>query len=266
MGFKRLNKILLTHSHLDHIFGLGGLVSTLARWESLDEIDIYGGPYTLGRVHDLLFKVVFPNGRSPININLIPIEPGIIFEDDYFTLSAFAVSHRGPDCLGYVFEEKAQRPFLAEKAEALGVPFGPERARLVRGQAVTLVDGRVILPDDVLAPAIPGTKYVHTGDVGRSDNIFHIVQNADTLVIEATYTEAEADMATQFGHMTAGRAALLAKEANVKSLILTHLSRRHFARDIRTEARAIFPGAIVARDFDHFQITREGAKRLKKES
>lgn len=266
MGFKRLNKILLTHSHLDHIYGLGGLLSTLARWESLEAIDIYGGPYTLGRVHDLLFRVVFPNGRSPIDINLNPIEPGLIMEDDHFSLSAFPVTHRGPDCFGYLFEEKAQRPFLAEKANALGVPFGPERSQLVRGSSVTLADGRVIAPDDVLGDAVAGTKYVHTGDVGRIDEIMDVCQNADLLVTEATYTEEEAEMAAQFGHLTAAKAATLAKEANVKSLILTHLSRRHFAREIRKEAQTIFPSARVARDFDHFQITREGAKRVKKES
>lgn len=265
LGFKRLNKILLTHSHLDHIYGLGGLVSTLARWESLEAIDIYGGQATLDRVHDILFRVVFPNGRSPININLNPIKPGVVFEDKHFTLSAFSVSHRGPDCLGYVFEEKAIRPFLADKASELGVPFGPERSQLVQGKSVTLADGRIIHPDDVLGETTSGTKYVHTGDVGRTDNIFNVCKDADTLVIEATYTEEEAEMAEKFGHMTAAKAAQLAKDANVKNLILTHLSRRHFEREIREEARTIFPHAYVARDFDHFQITRNNLIRVKKD-
>lgn len=264
-GFKRLNKILLTHSHLDHIFGLGGLVSTLARWESLDGIDIFGGGATLQRVSDLLFKVVFPYGRTPIDIRLNPIISGIFIEDAHFTLSAFPVTHRGPDCLGFVFQEKPQRPFLADKAAALGVPFGPERSLLVQGQTITLADGRMIQPDDILGEEVPGTKYVHIGDVGKTDNILEICRDADTLVIEATYTEAEAEMAAQFGHMTAAKAACLAKEANVKSLILTHISRRHFEREIRQEAKAIFPNTAVARDFDHFQISRGGAVRLKKE-
>jgi ribonuclease Z len=264
LGFKRLNKVLLTHSHLDHILGLGGLISTLSRWENLDGIDIYGGRATLKRVRDLLFKVVFPGGKTPIEVNLITLKPGVIMEDDKFSLTAFPVSHRGPDCFGFLFEEKERRPFLEEKAAELGVPFGPERGRLVRGEAVTLADGRTIQPDDVLGKAIPGTKYVHIGDVGRTDTLLEVCRDADTLVIESTYIEEEAEMARQFGHMTAARAARLAQEANVKSLILTHLSRRYYERDVRTEAQSIFPHAFVARDFDHFQITRGGAVLLKK--
>jgi ribonuclease Z len=265
LGFKRLNTVLLTHGHLDHILGLGGLVSTLSRWENLANIDIYGGQATLGRVARLLFGVVFPDGRPPININLVTLQPGPVLEDDKFVLSAFPVAHRGADSFGFVFQEKAHRPFLAEKAEALGIPFGPERTRLVRGEPVTLRDGRVIHPDDVLGAPVPGVKYVHIGDVGRTDNLVEVCRDADALVIESTYIEAEAEMAQEFGHMTAAGAAFLAREANVKTLILTHLSRRYYERDVRHEARTIFPNSHVARDFDHFQITREGVVRVEKE-
>ena len=265
LGFKRLNKVLLTHGHLDHILGLGGFVSTLGRWDNMDRVDIYAGRSTLARVSDLLFRVVFPNGRSPLHIELNPIERGVIFRDDKFTLSAFPVQHRGPDCFGFLFEEKEHRPFLAEKAAELGVPFGPERAMLVRGESVTLTDGRIVRPEDVLGEALPGTKYVHIGDVGRTEELLPICQNAHTLVIEATYLEEDAEMARQFGHMTAAQAARLAKEANVNTLILTHLSRRYNGRMIRQEARAIFPNTYVARDFDHFQITRNGAEKIHKE-
>jgi ribonuclease Z len=173
------------------------------------------------------------------------------------------VSHRGPDCFGFVFEEKERRPFLDDKAAELGVPVGPERGLLVRGQAITLADGRTIQPDEVLGEAIRGTKYVHIGDVGRTDNLRDVCQDADALVIESTYISEEDEMARQFGHMTAARAAQLARDCNVKSLIVAHLSRRYYERDIRNEVQAGFPGAYVARDFDHFQITRDGAKRLK---
>jgi ribonuclease Z len=100
--------------------------------------------------------------------------------------------------------------------------------------------------------------------VGRTDNLVDVCRNADALTIESTYLEQEADMARQFGHLTATQAAHLAVEANVKCLILTHLSRRYFEREVLHEARSIFPNTYVARDFDHFQVTRDGTVRLKK--
>ena len=81
------------------------------------------------------------------------------------------MSHRGPDCLGYVFEVKARRPFLPEKADELGVPFGPERGALVAGKEITLPDGRRVQPDDVLGPVQKGVKLVVVGDAGKTEDL-----------------------------------------------------------------------------------------------
>lgn len=253
-GFKRLTRILLTHGHLDHILGLGGLMSTFLRWEAIDELEILGGRSALDRVHDLLYGVVLRGKHPPMPLTLREIKPGIIFEAGDFTVTAFSVTHRGPDCLGYIFETKARRPFLAEKADELGVPFGPERRDLVEGKAITLADGQTIKPDDVLGDWQSGTKLVVIGDTGRTDNLIEHCRDADALVIESTYLNQEAEMAKDFAHLTAQNAAELAKEAGVKKLILTHLSRRYRERDVVAEAQSIFPEAVVARDFDKFQI------------
>lgn len=263
LGFKGLNRILLTHSHLDHILGLGGLLSTLARWEALQDIEIYGGQATLDRVGELIYRVVWRGHRPPVQISLIPLQPGMVLvEDERFRLSTFPVSHRGPDSYGFIFEEKSRRPFLPERAEALGVPFGPERGRLVRGETITLPDGRVVYPEQVLGDEIAGTRYVHVGDVGRTDNLIEICRGASALTIESTYIDEEKELARKFGHLTAMQAAHMARDAGVNTLILTHLSRRYFGQEVRAEAQTIFPDTYVARDLDHFQITREGTKRL----
>src|SRR5690606_22682095 len=102
---------------------------------------------------------------------------------------------------GFLFEERAYRPFLAEKATALGIPAGPIRAHLVAGETVTLPDGRLITPEDVLGESVPGAKLVHVGDCGNTDNLREIAANADCLVMEATYIDSEKDMARDFGHM-----------------------------------------------------------------
>ena len=256
-GFKNLTRILLTHGHLDHILGLGGLMSTFLRWEAVEELDIFGGRATLDRVHDLLYGVVLRGNPPPMPLRMNEIKPGMFFETDDFTLSAFYVTHRGPDCLGYVFEGKARRPFLPAKADELGVPFGPERRDLVAGNEITLPDGRRVKPDDVLGPVQKGVKLVVVGDAGRTDDLLEVSRDADGLVIESTYLDGEAEMARQFSHLTARQGAELAIKAGVKKLILTHISRRYREKDVLREAQAIFPNTSVARDFDSFQIKRE---------
>lgn len=256
VGFKRLNRILITHGHLDHILGLAGLLSTFSRWEAIDELEIFAGKWALERIHDLLFGVVLRGARPPMDIRLVQIQPGLIFAGEDFSVSAFPVYHRGADCYGFLFQEKSRRPFLPERAEQLGIPPGPWRRDLVNGMTITLPDGRLVKPDQVLGPARPGTRLVHVGDTGRIDNLVEVCREADLLVIEATYLEEEGEMARDFSHLTARQAAELAVQADAKHLVLTHVSRRYRERDVLAEARAVFPGAVVARDFDVFQVRR----------
>lgn len=257
IGFKQIHRILLTHGHLDHILGLGGLMSTFMRWEAIEQLEIFGGKQTLDRVRVLINDVVLRGTQSPMPLHFREIGPGKFFEADDFTVTAFPVTHRGPDCLGYLFEEKSRRPFLPDVATALGVPFGPERRLLVQGEPITLADGRTISPEQVLGPMQVGTRLMVVGDTGRTDDLLALAKDVDGLVIESTYIDEEAGMAKQFSHMTAKAAAELAVRAGVKKLILTHISRRYREKDVLAEAQAIFPNVVVARDFDSFTIKRD---------
>ncbi|MCK6568040.1 MAG: ribonuclease Z [Chloroflexi bacterium] len=256
-GFKRLTRALITHGHLDHILGLGGLLSTFMRWEAIEEFEIYASRGTLERIRALLFDVVLRGKKTPMPLRLVEIKPGVVFEAQDFTVTAFPVAHRGADSLGFVFEEKSRRPFLAEKADALGVPFGPERKALVNGESITLSDGKRIAPEDVLGDWEKGSKLVVVGDTGRIDNLVEVCKDADLLVIESTYLDEEAEMAGQFSHLTAKMGAELAQKAGVKKLVLTHLSRRYRGKDVLAEAQTVFQNTVVARDFDTFTIKKE---------
>ena len=257
IGFKQLGRILLTHGHLDHILGLGGLMSTFMRWEAIEQLEIFGGKSAIERVKTLINDVVLRGNTPPMSLHYREITAGVLIEEDDFTVTAFPVTHRGPDCLGYLFEEKARRPFLPEQATELGVPFGSERRQLVEGNTITLADGRIVTPDDVLGPLQRGTKLMVVGDTGRTDDLLQYAMDADALVIESTYLDEEADMAKQYSHMTARGAAELAVKAGVKKLILTHISRRYREKDVLAEAQSIFPNVSVARDFDSFTIRKE---------
>ncbi|MCD6576860.1 MAG: ribonuclease Z [Anaerolineaceae bacterium] len=256
LGFRKLNRLLITHGHLDHILGIGGLISTYLRWEAMNKLEIYGGQSALDRIHDLLFKVVIRGVKTPFPIDLIPITEGPIISENDMTIRAFPVNHRGPDCFGYIFEEKGKRPFQETKAKALHIPQGPWRRDLVNGKAAKLPDGRTIQPDEVLGDFQTGTKLVVVGDTGETESLIPYCEGADALVIEGTYLQNEIDMAHEFAHLTAHEAAILAERAHVEQLFLTHISRRYREKDVENEAREVFPSTHVARDFDHYTIKR----------
>ncbi len=256
VGFKRLNHILLTHGHLDHILGLAGMLSTFMRWEAIEEVNIYGSRHTMDRVSDLINGVVLRGTKPPMPLNLLEIKPGLIFHNKHFEIQAFPVDHRGSSSLGYRFIEKSHRPFLSDVAEELGVPNGPCRRDLVQGQAITLADGRIVQPEDVLGEERPGVNLVIVGDVGKPEKLKEHVAGADVMVIEATYLTEDMEMAQTFGHSTAADVARLAAETGVGKLILTHVSRRYRDDEILAEARAIFPETYLANDFDRFEIRK----------
>jgi ribonuclease Z len=256
VGFKRLNTVLLTHGHLDHILGLGGIVSTFARWEAIDRFTIYGGRWALDRVRDLM-NVVLRGGEVSCEIMFEEIRPGLLIEGRRLEVYAFPVNHKGGGSFGFIFQEKAHRPFLVDKAEALGVPEGPERRLLVAGRSIVLADGTIVRPDDVLGPPVRGAKLVYVGDVTRTDGIAEAAAGADALVIEATYTATDTEIARRFGHITAREAAIVASEAGVRRLFLNHISRRYTGRELEEEAQAVFPNAVVAEDLERYVVKKD---------
>ena len=151
------------------------------------------------------------------------------------------MEHRGADSYGFAFEEKSHRPFLADRAEALGVPAGPIRRELVAGATVTLADGRRVGPEDVLGPPWPGRGWCRWATAATPTDLVAVVRGADALVIEATYIEEEARDGPRLRPPDGRPGGAAGAENGVKQLYLTHISRRYRERDVLEEARRIFP-------------------------
>jgi ribonuclease Z len=164
------------------------------------------------------------------------------------------VAHRGTESLGYLFEEDARRPLLADRLDVLGVPEGPERAALAGGNPVVLADGRPVTPEMVQGPSVTGAKLAIVGDTEEIVTLIEPVRRADVLVIEATFLERDAGLAGARGHLTAAAAARLAGEAEAGELLLTHISGRYKTEEILSEAAQLFPKVRVVADFDRISV------------
>jgi ribonuclease Z len=250
VGLVELGEIFVTHFHADHILGLPGLFKTFSLRGREGPLAVYG-PRGLVDLLGSLKRVV---GKLSYELRVVEVEPGDVLERDGYRLGAFAVSH-GVPAVGWSLIE-ATRPgrFDVDAADALGVPSGPERGALQRGESVTLPDGRTVSAEQVLGPPRPGRKIVITGDTAPSETIVEAAWGADLLVTEATFSEEERERAQETMHQTAAQAAGMAQRANVGLLALTHLSNRYFGQEIAREAREIFPDTIVPKDFDLVEV------------
>jgi ribonuclease Z len=252
-GFRRLDRLLLTHGHFDHVLGIPGLFSTLRLRQSADTMTIHGSPGTLDVVVRMLAGL-WGEGRAPIPLELVPLTAAQIIDAGEFTIGCFPVRHRDTDSFGFSFESQARRHLRPERLATLCVPDGPVRKELSKGTPATLPDGRTIDPEDVLGPPERRKKLVVVGDTESTEGLADFVRDADMLVIEATFLDRDAVIARDYGHLTAVEAATLAATSDVKQLVLTHISGRYSDEEILGEATKTFPNSRVAMDFDHIVI------------
>jgi ribonuclease Z len=245
VGLLELEEVFLTHFHADHVLGLPGMLKTFALRGRELPLTVYG-PRGLVELVASLKRVL---GRLTYEVKLVELESGDVLERDGYRLATFGVAH-GVSALGWSLIE-AKRPgrFDVEAADRLGVPSGPARGALQRGETVGMVK-----PEDVLGPPRPGRKLAITGDTAPSDEIVQAAWGADVLITEATFSDEERERAAETRHQTATQAAEVAQRANVGLLALTHLSNRYFGPEIAEEARVIFAETVVPRDFDVVEL------------
>ncbi len=260
LGLVDLREVFLTHYHADHYLGLPGMLKTFSLRGRDVPITIYGPP-GLGDLFGSLRRIF---GRLTYPYELVELRPGDALDRDGYRLLTFPVAH-GVSSVGYALVEE-DRPgrFDVGTADSLGVPPGPERGALQQGGSVTLADGRVVTPDQVLGPARAGRTIVIAGDTAPCPTVLEAARGADVLVHEATFLEDERERARETAHSTALDAAEIGREAEVGLLALTHLSNRYFGPEAAREARAVFPDTVVPKDFDIIESRFEerGGPRL----
>jgi len=250
VGLAELREVFLTHYHADHYLGLPGMMKTFALRGRELPLTVYG-PRGL---RDLVAALRRVFGKLTYPLDLVELQPGDRVERDGYAIDTFRVQHGGAG-VGYaLIEEGRPGRFDVEVADRLGVPDGPARGALQRGEPVTLADGSVVAPELVLGEPRRGRKVVITGDTAPAPSVVEAATAADLLIHEATFCIDELDRARETLHSTASDAAQAAVEAGVHMLALVHLSSRYGGREVEAEARAIFPNAVAPRDFDVIAI------------
>jgi ribonuclease Z len=250
VGLIELREVFVTHFHADHVLGLPGMLKSFSLRGRELPMTVYG-PQGLRDLFGGLRRVI---GKLTYALELVELRPGDALDRPGYRIEAFPARH-GVTALGYLLvEEPRPGRFDVETADALGVPNGPPRGALQRGEAVSLADGRTVTPDQVLGPPRRGRKVALTGDTAPSEVVSAAARRADVLVHEATFLEEERDRARETAHSTAVDAAEVARAAEVTLLALTHLSSRYHPGDVGREARAIFPETVVPKDFDVIEV------------
>ena len=245
VGLMDLTEVFLTHFHADHWLGLPGLLKTFDLRARDRPLTVHG-PRGL---RDLLGPVLRAAGRTRYELRLHELEPGEQLARDGYTIAAVPVNHRGPAYAYVFFEDARPGEFDPAVAQQLGLTPGPEFGRVQRGETI-----RGVTPDQVMGPTRAGRKVAISGDTRPCEALRIAAHHADLLVHESTFAHDEVERAAETGHSTAGQAAQLAKDAEVRLLALMHFSTRYPVGRLRDEARAVFERTVLPRDFDSVEI------------
>lgn len=246
VGFA-FREIYFTHYHADHMLGVTGLLRTMGLQDRSAPVTLYG-PKGAQRVLGAAINLGIERNKFPVEI--VEIQPGDRLARDEYEIVVFETEHRA-DTVGYALVEQIRLGrFDPDKARAMGIPEGPLWGQLHKGKTVTLPDGRMVGPAELVGPPRPGRTLVYSGDTRPNLSVIEASRGADLLVHEATFGSDELERARETGHSTAAEAARVALEAGVRRLILTHISSRYTrdAAELLAEARGVFPETVIARD------------------
>jgi len=241
-GFN-VEAVFFTHFHADHYLGIIGFLRTLGMAGREHPITLYGPPPAKRLLHQAVHLGV---DRLDFPVQFEELRGGDVVQKNHYAVRAVQVEHR-VNALAYVLEEEQRAgKFHLEKAQTLGVTPGPDFGKLQRGESVVTQGGQTVRPDDVLGPARAGRKLAISGDTRPCPALIAAAREVDLLVHESTFSDDEQERALETRHSTAREAGRVAREANAKRLVLTHLSSRHDTdpSKLLVQAREEFKGQV----------------------
>ena len=249
LKWKKIDAIFISHTHADHITGLPGILMLSSQVERKEPLYIYGPPKIKEYV-ETSRKVLDMYINYPIVIKEITA-PCVVHSGKDFYIRAFPLEHT-KTCVGYTLEE-LDRPgeFFPDKAMELKVPCGPMWSQLQSGFEVTLADGSVVKPEQVLGSKRSGRKFSFVTDTLYKPSIANEVRGSDLWICEGMFEKDLIDQAKEKKHMTAEQAAIIARDANVRRMCMIHYSPRYTDRELSVlleEAQAVWPQAELSRD------------------
>ena len=253
LKYSRLNHIFISHLHGDHCLGLPGLLSTLALHQRTGTVTVHIFEEGI-RLFQPLIDFLCRERSYDLKFEPVSHDGGVVFENDAITVTAFPLYHRVPT-VGYIFREKPKkRHLIGEMVKYYDIPVRllPD---LRDGADLVLPDGTVIDNNRLTTDADPARSYAYCSDTAFDKRVAEAVNGVDTLYHEATYLDDELQRAGERFHATASQAAMIAKMAGVKQLILGHYSKRYFNEEGHLkEASAIFPNTKVANEGEVFDL------------
>lgn len=259
INFMRIDHVFITHLHADHFIGLAGMIQSMDFLERKRPLQIYGPAGLEDTMEHMLSMGTFK--LDCLELQIREIDEGMVLKGERYRISCARTEHVR-DSLAYCFHEDPKRTFLKKKALALGIPEGKLFSLLQKGHTIEY-KGKTYTPDMVLDEPIPGRKVVYSGDTRACRSVTELAKGADILIHDATYSKQDKEALDKSDHSTAEQAAMVAKEAGVGRLYLTHISQRYpDARILEDEARKIFPESYVAEDYMKVKVEKKDKHRI----